>query len=204
MSHNPDSYARWYAKNAEKKRAQVKARYQAKRDEILEAERARRSANADEINAKRRAEYTGEKRVRVLAQVRAYQSRNSEAVSVKRRAHYADNRDQMLKRSKQYRQRASRDIAARNLRRVAVKRQAVPEWASEFDRLVELEAHALTASRESSTGIAWHVDHMIPLQARSCRGLHVWNNLQVIPAAMNIAKGNKMIFTNPGEWIRHI
>jgi hypothetical protein len=32
----------------------------------------------------------------------------------------------------------------------------------------------------------------------------VASNIQVIPTALNKTKGNKLVFTTHGEWIRHI
>lgn len=72
----------------------------------------------------------------------------------------------------------------------------------ELTNLVSLEAASLANDRSLQTGIDWHVDHMIPLQAKKVSGLHVWNNLQVIPAFMNLKKNNKMQLTNNLDWIK--
>jgi 5-methylcytosine-specific restriction endonuclease McrA len=42
-----------------------------------------------------------------------------------------------------------------------------------------------------STGVQWHVDHIIPLQGKNVSGLHVPENLQVIQGSLNIKKGNR-------------
>ena len=78
---------------------------------------------------------------------------------------------------------------------------ASPDWDRELTELVDLESANLARLREQATGFAWDVDHMIPLQCRTACGLHTWSNLQVIPAAMNLRKFNRMELTTPGEWI---
>lgn len=64
-------------------------------------------------------------------------------------------------------------------------------WDKELTDLVTKEAHDLRLRRNKITGINWHVDHIIPLNGKLVSGLHVWNNLRVIPARLNMEKGNR-------------
>lgn len=62
------------------------------------------------------------------------------------------------------------------------------EWDKELTEFVTREAHELTRMRERTTGIKWSVDHIVPSQGTTVCGLHVWNNLQVIPFRENCRK----------------
>lgn len=75
-------------------------------------------------------------------------------------------------------------------KRRAKKLSATPSWFQELDDFVLKEAYLLAKLREKTTGMKWHVDHIIPLQGKDVCGLHCWNNVQVIPAAINLSKGN--------------
>lgn len=74
-------------------------------------------------------------------------------------------------------------------RRRASKLQATPSWANHF--FIE-EAYHLAKLRERLLGGKWHVDHIVPLQGKTVCGLHVENNLQVIPAVQNLRKHNRV------------
>lgn len=72
-------------------------------------------------------------------------------------------------------------------KRRAAKMQRTPAWADQDAiQAVYAQAKAMT----DATGIVHHVDHEIPLQGRRVSGLHVENNLRVIPAVDNIKKHN--------------
>jgi hypothetical protein len=73
-----------------------------------------------------------------------------------------------------------------NKRRVA-RLQRTPLWADQ-DAIKAIYAEALRLKRE--TGVEHHVDHIIPLQGELVSGLHVENNLQVLPWRENILKRN--------------
>jgi len=55
------------------------------------------------------------------------------------------------------------------------------------------EAYDLAKSREKITGFPWDVDHVIPLRGKNVCGLHVMQNIAVIPRAVNNFKRAKFI-----------
>lgn len=131
----------------------------------------------------------------------SYYQKNREIILLKKAEFSAKNRD-LLNYRQRVRNAKSPDVMRFYAKlRSAAKKNALPKWFSELDALVWAEAYDLTGRRKAATGIKWHADHMIPIQAKSVMGLHVWNNCQVIPAAMNQYKKNKLIWTRSGEWV---
>ena len=147
-----------------------------------------------------------------------YQRENKEKLSIKRKSWYSENKTEKLNKDKIYREtnrkrileqrkvyrQENRDIVrAGKLRRKAALKNARVKWDNdELTLLVELEATDLCILREKITGFEWHVDHMIPICAESVSGLHVWNNLQCLPASINESKGNRLLLTNELEWMK--
>jgi hypothetical protein len=118
----------------------------------------------------------------------AYRASNREAITAQERQYRTTNKEKLA--AKDRRRHLSNPNAAlmRKQKRRAVARQAEPLWADAA--LIKL----LYATRQyltQETGEVWHVDHVVPLQGRNVCGLHVHNNLRVVPAKVNLAKGNK-------------
>jgi hypothetical protein len=82
-------------------------------------------------------------------------------------------------------------FAASAAKHRAIKLSRTPSWLTKDDFWMISEAHKLSSMRTKMIGIKFHVDHIIPLQGKLVSGLHVPNNIQVIPAALNISKNNK-------------
>lgn len=133
-----------------------------------------RAANPHRIKMTNRTQYLRSEdrsRSRHAAWVRANPERTKELA----RAHYA---------------RHPHVFKAAAKARMAAKLCATPAWANQF--FIE-EAYALAGLRtaQQTGGIAkWHVDHIVPLRSKLVCGLHVENNLAVIPAGDNIRKSN--------------
>lgn len=72
--------------------------------------------------------------------------------------------------------------AAHTAKRRAVLRQAAPAWADQ---------NALAAIYAEAAAKGMHVDHIVPLQSELVCGLHVHNNLQILPGVENLRKGNR-------------
>ena len=62
----------------------------------------------------------------------------------------------------------------------AKKLNATPSWA-DLEKIKEIY---------QSCPVGYHVDHIIPLQNKYVCGLHVAENLQYLPAKLNLIKGN--------------
>ena len=105
-----------------------------------------------------------------------YFQENKEDFKVRRRESYFKNRESNFK-----------GVAKRR----AKKLKATPSWDLELTDFVVKEAYVLASVRREETGLDWHVDHVVPLQGALVSGLHVWNNIQLLPAQINKSKGNR-------------
>lgn len=126
---------------------------------------------------------------RIKAGARAYRAANADKVAIYFRAldqtpaRREQNRARLSAWKKAHPDRVNADTARRQLRLY----QAYPAWAD--DELIG-ELYALARLRTQLTGIPWEVDHIVPLNSDLVCGLHWEGNLQVIPAAANLAKSN--------------
>jgi hypothetical protein len=77
-------------------------------------------------------------------------------------------------------------------KRRADKLKRTPPWLTGEQLTAMKKLYKQAAWLTEITGIKWHVDHIVPLKGKNVSGLHIPDNLQVIPAWENLKKGNKL------------
>lgn len=105
------------------------------------------------------------------------------------KAYYDSHREARIAASNRWQRENAGIASAKTSARRSFKLQATPSWFdADFVELLYVECDDL--NRLGVRGIH-HVDHAVPLKSSKVCGLHVQDNLRVIPAKDNIAKSNR-------------
>lgn len=110
--------------------------------------------------------------------------------AMRSRRWYLENKDKADAASKKWAEKHPEAVNARFAKRRATVRNRIPKWAN-IEKIKEF--YKTAKDMESSTGIKYHVDHIIPLQGENVSGLHVETNLQIIDSFSNWSKGNRLL-----------
>lgn len=123
-----------------------------------------------------------------LAQKKEYYQKNKDVLVNKKRTYRKENKSTVKKSLKKYQVNNLDKFNSINAKRRSKKLNATPNWA-DLDKIQILYEKAKWL--ESVTGLKYHVDHIIPLQGEDVCGLHVWENLQILEASLNLSKNSK-------------
>jgi hypothetical protein len=136
---------------------------------------------------------------------KASKTRNRDKVLSRKAKYRKDNISSILDYNREYNQRKPEVLkssrkkwleknphfkAETSAMRRVIERKAVPKWA-DLKAISEIYQKCAAVSKE--TGVAHHVDHIIPLRGKNVCGLHVAENLQILSAIENCRKSNKFI-----------
>lgn len=152
-------------------------------------------ANSEKVAALKKAQYEANKPAR-LAAMKAYREANPEKVAASKKRSVDKNKDHVYAKKREWTvanaehvrewfaawRKANPEIKrALAVKRRAAQLQQTPAWYSHEDCVAIYKA----------LKPGHHIDHIIPLQGELVSGLHWHHNLQLIPAADNLSKGNK-------------
>lgn len=98
------------------------------------------------------------------------------------------NVEKCRKKSKKWSSLNKDKVNARTAKRRAFRLGATPSWA---DPEAISDFYVAARMFRLYTGIEYHVDHVVPLISEVVCGLHVEQNLQILPASENLSKHNK-------------
>lgn len=182
-----ERHRRWAEKNKDYVKQKMRKHYEQNKEKIK----------------RRSAKWYNENRDRAIDSRANYYARNKDRLNEKGRKYHWENRDRIIKRRKNYRIKNKELILYHNSKRRAETAKRVAPWFGELDELVMKEAHHLARQRSESTGIPWAVDHRVPLMGATFSGLHCALNIQVIPSSINNSKGNRLMYVEDLEWLRH-
>lgn len=122
----------------------------------------------------------------------AYKSQCKECATERAAQWQRDNYARAFKTQKQWRtdnrERWNEYMRAPSLRYANARERQTPKWAD----LAKIEAVYAEAAEFRALGIDCEVDHIVPLQGKTARGLHVHYNLRIVLATDNRKKRNQV------------
>jgi hypothetical protein len=170
-----------YQKTHPELRKQISNRYYEKhRLEILEKQREYKKAHPE-----RRAAALLKYRLKNL-------DRERQRLRIAARKYYWKNRDKQIEMAREWKKANIDRCNFLRAKRRAAELNATPKWLS-ADQLEQI-ARYYTQARDlyKKDGIVRAVDHIYPLQGKTCCGLNVPWNLQILTKSENSAKYNRI------------
>lgn len=152
-----------------------------------------KKANREKVKATNRT-YKENNPDKVKAINKSYRESNPEKSKTSNTVWYKINRKRQKDTTKKWKKDNPDKTNAQTARRRAKKLRATPLWLTleQKQQIDNIYTECSKLTRE--TGIPHEVDHIIPLQGKEVRGLHVPWNLQILTASENRSKNNNILF----------
>lgn len=207
-------YHKYYAKNNREKIAEYGKGYREKnKDKISERMKRHYNENKEYYESKRKKwitmnydkykayhdQYRKENIEKIQTCGREYYAANKDKrklylksraveLGVWRKEYYERNKARINEYSRSWAKKNRGKRSAADAARRCAKILRTPVWA---DMELISEIYKAREKQSKETGVALHVDHIVPLQGDLVCGLHVHQNLRIITAEENLSKYNK-------------
>lgn len=180
-----------------------KNRYISKREEICQEKRQRYHEDPeyrDKVKSQNKIWYQNNSDYAIRKQSERYWS-DPESHREWHRSYYRCNKERKIMYQIDYKDKNPERVKAWQSSNRDGRISRTFDLDKDLTQFVLEQAYGLSREREELFGFKWHVDHAIPLMGKLVSGFHFWNNIQVIPAHVNWVKYNRMIYTEPLEWL---
>jgi len=122
-----------------------------------------------------------------------YYEKNKEDIAIYSTTYRQENKEKVTSWISKWKKNNRGKMNSYTANRRAANIMATPVWISDSQLLEIREIYDLAKELQWLSEEPLHVDHIIPLQGKTVSGLHVPWNLQILPASLNVAKGNKLL-----------
>jgi hypothetical protein len=127
---------------------------------------------------------------KVAAQNKRYAEKHKDVINAKSKRWVANNPERSAELSRKSRLKHMGRVLANKAKYIAAKKNRTPNWLMPID-IFEMQCIYTYRASLQRTGLEYEVDHIIPMQGETVSGLHVPENLQVIPKEENRLKSNR-------------
>lgn len=160
---------RYYARNQERLRAEKRQKYIDNHDHIIKVRSDWANNNPDKVKSQQKRYFDKNREARI-EKIIQWKEENIERYTEAKKQWYKDNPHLNAFYSSKWRKEC---------------RKATPPWA---DTQKILAIYEESTSKTKESGISHHVDHIVPVQGKHVTGLHIHQNMRIIPASENVKK----------------
>jgi 5-methylcytosine-specific restriction endonuclease McrA len=171
--------------------ARAKAYYSANKTEVQAQAKVYRESHKEEIRVRDRLYYLAHSDV-IKDRVNSWAAANPDRRKGIEATAHASNPEKYRGIKKGWKLRNPGKVSADTAKRRALKLHATPPWLSKTQLKQITKIYTEARRLFELDGVRRHVDHIYPLRGKTCSGLHVPWNLQILTKAENLKKNNKL------------
>ncbi len=142
----------------------------------------------DKNNIEYKKEYRKENKKQLNAKSKEWRNNNRKRVKLYNDEYRKKHSKKTKEWSRKYHKRNPQVAKLTKIKYRSKRKQATPLW---YEKKLVRQVYLMRDELSKMWGIQLHVDHIVPLQGKNVCGLHCWDNLQLLEASINVAKGSK-------------